>query len=137
MRIPGYSAKVIRLGSSETIKSTLAARIQASTRSSLWSFRITGAIGAGMTSSWSQSLTPRQHGLAEIPRDRPEPPEQGRSVLELAGDEMGNLALALHLARHMYKTLERPFSMEGKVQLHMWTVKGARWRSRIRRISGS
>jgi hypothetical protein len=40
--------------------------------------------------------------LTEIPRHRPEPSEQGRSVFELAGDEMDDLALALHLARHLY-----------------------------------
>ncbi|MGQ0591533.1 MAG: hypothetical protein ACT4QB_02480 [Gammaproteobacteria bacterium] len=37
-------------------------------------------------------------GLTEIPRHRPEPSEQGRSVFELAGDEMDDLGLALHLA---------------------------------------
>ena len=42
-------------------------------------------------------------GLAEIPRHRPEPSEQGRPVFELVGDEMDDLALALHLARYPYE----------------------------------
>ena len=40
------------------------------------------------------------------PATRPEPSEQGRSVFELAGDEMDDLALALHLARYPHASPE-------------------------------
>jgi hypothetical protein len=42
-------------------------------------------------------------GLTKIPRHRPEPSEQGRSVFELMSDEMDDLALALHLAHHPHE----------------------------------